>query len=81
MVWEDKQPFIATSDSIEASYYYQEFGPIKFKGKKKNGASREIYMEPRDTSDIYDQAAKLLKTTAIVPFGPIKGLVIKEIND
>ena len=38
-------------------------------------------MESRDTSDIQDQAAKLLKTTAIVPFKPIKGLVIEEIDD
>ena len=34
VVWVDKQPFIGTLDSVEASYYDQEFGPIKFKGKK-----------------------------------------------
>ena len=79
--WPDKQPFIATSYSMEASYYDQEFGPIKFKGKKKNGTPREIYMELRDTDDIKDQAAKLLKTAAIVSFKPIKGSVIKEIDD
>ena len=55
----DKQPFIATSDSMEASYYDQEFGIIKFRGKKKNGTLREIYMELIDTGDIQDQAAKL----------------------
>ena len=81
MVYVDKQPFIATSDSMEANYYDQEFSPIKFKGKKKNGTLREIYMETRDTGDIQDQDAKLLKTTAILPFKPIKGLIIKEIND
>ena len=52
VVWANKQPFIATSDSIEASYYDQEFSPIKFKGKKKNETLREIYMELRDTGDI-----------------------------
>ena len=52
MVWADKQPFIATSDSMEASYYDQEFGPIKFKSKKNNGALRELYVELRDTGDI-----------------------------
>ena len=51
MVWADKKPFIATSDFIEASYYDQEFGLIKFKGKKKNRTLRKIYMESRDTSD------------------------------
>ena len=45
LVWENKKPFIATSDYVEASYYDQEFSLIKFKGKKKNGTPREIYME------------------------------------
>ena len=52
LVWENKQPFIATSDYVEASYYDQEFGLIKFKGKKKNGTPREIYMESGDVGDI-----------------------------
>ena len=54
VVWADKQPFIATSYYVEASYNDQEFGLIKFKGKKKNGTLREIYMESRDTNDIQD---------------------------
>ena len=53
---------------MEASYYDQEFGPIKLKGKNNNGNLREIYMELRDIGNIQDQAAKLLKTTIIVPF-------------
>ena len=81
VTWVDKQPFIATSDYVEVSYYDQEFGPIKFKGKKKNGTLREIYMELRDTSDIQDQATKLLKTTIILPFRPIKGSIIEEIDE
>ena len=66
---------------MEASYYDQEFGPITFKGKKKNEISREIYMESRDTDDIPDYAAKLLKTTIVVHFRPIKGLIIEKIDD
>ena len=54
VVWADKQPFIATSNFVEASYYDQEFGSIKFKGKKKDGALREIYMDSQDTSEIQD---------------------------
>ena len=81
MVWANKQPFIADLDSVEASYYDQEFGTIKFKGKKKNGASKEIYIESRDVGEIQDQDTKLLKTTTIVPFKSIKGLIIKEIDD
>ena len=38
-------------------------------------------MELRDTGKIQDQAAKLLKTTTIVPFKPIKGPIIEEIDD
>ena len=38
-------------------------------------------MELRDTDEIQDQAAKLLKTTTIVPFKPTKGLIIEEIDD
>ena len=52
VVWADKQPFIVSSDSMEASYYDQEFGLIKFKGKNKNEIPREIYMELRDIGDI-----------------------------
>ena len=66
---------------MEASCYDQEFGPIKFKGKKKNGVPREIYMELGNTGEIQDQDAKLLNITTIVPFRLIKGLIIKEIND
>ena len=62
---------------MEANYYDQEFDPIKFKGKKKNGAPKEIYMESRDGGEIQDQVAKLLKMTTIVSFRPI----IEKIND
>ena len=81
MVYANKQPFIATSYFVEASYYDQDFGPIKFKGKKKNGAQREIHMESRDRGEILDQDAKLLMTTTIMPFRSIKGLIIEEIDD
>ena len=66
---------------MEANYYDQEFGLIKFKVKKKNGTPKEIYIELRDSGDIQDQATKILKTTVIVPYRPIKGMVIKEIDD
>ena len=81
VVWVDKQPFIAISNFVEDSYYDQEFGPIKFKGKKKNETLREIYIESRDTGDIQDHATKLLKTTIIESFKQIKGSMIEEIDD
>ena len=73
--------FIATSYIVEARYYDTEFGLIKFKGKKKDEAPREIYMESRDTDEIQDQDAKLLKTNIIMPFKLIKGPIIEEIDD
>ena len=81
VVWADKQPFIATSNSVEANYYNQEFGLIKFRGKKENETLKEIYMESRDIGDSQDQAAKLLKMTATMPFRPIKGLIIEETDN
>ena len=45
------------------------------------GALREIYLESRDNGEIQGQATKLLKTTTIMPFRPIKGLIIEEIDD
>ena len=42
VVWVDKQPFIATSDFVEASYYDKEFGLKKFKSKNKDEAPRKI---------------------------------------
>ena len=80
VVWKDQQPFIETSYSVDANYYDQDFGPIKFKGNNKNGAPREIYMESGDTGEIQDQAAKILKTTSIMHFRLIKGLIIEDID-
>ena len=38
----------------------------------------EIYLESRDTGDIQDQVVKLIKTTIIMPFRPIKGPIIED---
>ena len=54
VVWVNKQPFIATLHSVEGSYYDQEFGLIKFKGKKKDVAPRKVCMELRDAGEIQD---------------------------
>ena len=81
VVWVEKQPFIATLGYVEASYYDQEFGLIKFEGEKKDGALKEIYMKLRDTSEIQDQVTKLLKIITVMPFMPIKGPIIEEIDD
>ena len=41
VIWVSKQPFIATLYSIEASYYDQEFGPIKFKRQEEGWCFKE----------------------------------------
>ena len=40
----DKQPFMVTTGSMEARYYDQEFGLIKFIGRRKDGVLRKTYM-------------------------------------
>ena len=54
VVWADKQPFIETSNFVEANHYDQEFSQLKFKGKKKNETPREINTKSRDIGDIQD---------------------------
>ena len=34
----DKQPFIAATESLKARYYNQEFDPIKFTSRRKDGS-------------------------------------------
>ena len=41
----DKQPFMAATGSMEARYYDQEFGPIKFTSRRKYGVLRKAYMD------------------------------------
>ena len=41
VVRENKQPFIATTGSVEARYYDQEFGSIKFTNIRKYGIPRK----------------------------------------
>ena len=38
-------------------------------------------MESRDTGEIQDQAAKLLKKSTIMPFRQTKELIVEEIDD
>ena len=43
VVWAAKQPFIATSNSIDARYYDKDFSPIKLKRKKGRGSKENIH--------------------------------------
>ena len=42
-----KQPFMATTGFMEANYYDQEFGPIKFTSRRKDRILRKAYMDSK----------------------------------
>ena len=72
---------MAATSSVEARYYDQEFGPIKFTSKRKDGISRKVYMNSKGYVEIRKEAAKLLKVTTIVSYRLISGPIIEEIDD
>ena len=43
----DKQPFMEAISFVEARYYNQEFGPIKFTSRRKDGVPRKAYMDSK----------------------------------
>ena len=76
-----KQHFMATTGSMEANYYDQELGPIKFIIRRKDEIPRKEYMDLKGSVEIRKKAAKLLKVTIIVPYRPMRGPIIKKIDD
>ena len=77
----DKQPFMAATGSVEAKYYDQEFGPIKFTSRRKDGVPRKAYIDSKGFVEIQKQETKLLKVTTIMPYKPMSGPIIEEIDD
>ena len=77
----DKQPFMVAPGSMEAMYYDQEFDLIKFTSIRKYGIPRKAYMDSKGFAEIQKEAAKLLKVTKIVPYRPMSGPIIEEIDD
>ena len=67
VVQEDKKPFMAAISSVEARYYDQEFGPIKFIGRRKYRVPRKAYMNSNWYVEIQKEVVKLLKVTIIMP--------------
>ena len=65
---------------MEAGYYDQEFGLIKFIGRRKDGVLRKANMDSKGFVEIQKKEAKLLKVTTIVPYMPTNGPIIEEIN-
>ena len=81
LVWADKHPFMAAIGSMEARYYNQKFGLIKFISRRKDGVPRKAYMDSKGFVEIQKVLAKLLKVTTIMPYRPMSGLIIEEIDD
>ena len=63
VMWSNKKPFMATTGFVEARYYDQEFGPIKFTNIRKYRIPRKAYMDSKGSVEIRKEAAKLLKVT------------------
>ena len=81
VVGADKKLFMVTTGSVEAKYYDQEFGPIKFSSRRKDEIPRKAYMDSKGSVEIQNEAAKLLKVTTIMPYRPISDPIIEEIDD
>ena len=71
---------VATS-SMETRYCDQEFDPIKFTSRSKDGIPRKAYMDSKGSMEIQKEVAKLIKVTIIVPYRSVSSLIIKEIDD
>ena len=76
----DKQPFMAAIGSMEAKYCDQEFSSIKFTRRRKYGSQGKHTWTQR-ILEIQKEEAKLLKVTTIVPYKPMSGPIIEEIDD
>ena len=81
VVQADKQPFMVTTGSMDARYYDQEFSPINFASRRRDGILRKACMDSKVFVEIRKEAAKLLKVTIIMPYRPMSGLIIEEIDD
>ena len=77
----DKQPFMVATGFVEAKYYDQEFGLIKFTSRMKDGVLRKSYIDIKGYVEIQKEVAKLLKVTKIMPYKLTSGPIIKEIDD
>ena len=56
LVRADRQPIMEATDFVEARYYYQEFGPIKFTNRRKDGVLRKAYMDSKCFVEIKKEA-------------------------
>ena len=72
---------MAATGFVEAMYYDQEFGPIKFTSRRKDEVLRKAYMNSKGFVEIHKEATKLLKVTTIMPYRPMSSPIIEEIDD
>ena len=81
LVRADMHHFMEATGSMEVRYYDQEFSPIKFTSRRKDGVLRKAYMDSKGYVEIQKEVFKLLKVTTIVPYRPTSGPIIEKIND
>ena len=77
----NKQPFNTATGSVEAGYYDQEFSPIKFTSRKKDGIPRKAYKDLKGFVEIRKEVDKILILTTIVPYRLMSGPIIEEIDN
>ena len=72
---------MAAIGTMEPMHYDKEFGLIKFTSRMKDEVPRKAYMDSKGFMEIQKEPTKLLKVTTIVPYKPMNGLIIEEIDD
>ncbi|GLU22259.1 hypothetical protein SLE2022_383480 [Rubroshorea leprosula] len=82
VVTANDKPFVANSNVVEARYYDEDIGTIRFFRMDRYGRPSGIIAYTRSALDrqtMKEGCDELLRPTAIVPFRPRKGHEIEEI--
>lgn len=71
----DSRPFQADSNAVEARYYGDDVGTIRFAGRDRYGRPKPVVFgrKTQDTKEALKEACEnLLRPNAIIPFRPKK---------
>ncbi|GKU96958.1 hypothetical protein SLEP1_g10139 [Rubroshorea leprosula] len=82
VVTADDKPFVASTNAVEARYYDEVIGTIRFFGMDRYGRPSGITACTRSAMDrqtVKEVCDELLRPTAIVPFRPREEPEIEEI--
>ena len=54
---------------------------MKFTSRRKDGVPRKEYMDSKGYMEIQKEVTRILMVTIIVPYRPMNGPIIEEIDD